>query len=107
MFILQPKPDHRTKFEDVLLGYYPRLIEWALQLTRHDRAQAEDLVQELFVRFARLTTRPEQIQSIENYLFLVIRNLHYAQLRRAKTSAIDALAIVGEESLERSLRAVD
>jgi RNA polymerase sigma factor (sigma-70 family) len=107
MFILQPKPDQPTKFEDVLLGFYPRLIEWALQLTRRDRAQAEDLVQELFVRFARLSTPPEQIQNIENYLFLVIRNLHYAQLRRAKTSAIDALAIVGEESLERGLRASD
>jgi RNA polymerase sigma factor (sigma-70 family) len=105
MFMFQPKPDQRTKFEDVLLGYYPRLIEWALQLTRRDRTQAEDLVQELFLRFARFNTRPEQIQNIENYLFLVIRNLHYAQLRRAKTSAIDALAIEGDETLERRLRA--
>ena len=104
MFMPQPKPDQRTKFEDVLLGYYPRLIEWALQLTRRDRTQAEDLVQELFLRFARFNTRPEQIQNIENYLFLVIRNLHYAQLRRAKTSAIDALAIEGDETLERRLR---
>ena len=107
MFNLQPKPDPRVKFEDVLLGYYPRLIEWALQLTQRDRARAEDLVQELFVRFARLDARSEQIQNIENYLFLVIRNLHYAQLRRAKTSAIDALAIEGEESLEHRLRATD
>jgi RNA polymerase sigma factor (sigma-70 family) len=107
MFAFQPKPDSRAKFENLLLDYYPRLIEWALQLTRRDRTEAEDLVQELYLRFARLDTVLDHIENLESYLFLVLRNLHYAHLRRARTSAIDDLAIDGHDTLDHRLRAVD
>lgn len=107
MFPFQPKPEQRTTFEDIFFEHYSRLFEWALQLTHRNRSEAEDLVQELYVRFARLDTSSEHIESAENYLFSVLRNLHYARMRRARTSAIDDLSIIDYESAQRGLRAVD
>ncbi len=107
MFPFQPKPERRTSFEDIFFEHYERLLEWALQLTRYDRPDAEDLVQELYIRFARLETTADHIESAENYLFSILRNLHYARMRRARTGVIDDLSIVDYDSVQRGLRAVD
>ncbi|GGG99467.1 RNA polymerase sigma factor [Silvibacterium dinghuense] len=107
MFPFPPKPERRTSFEDIFFEHYSRLLEWALQLTRGDRSDAEDLVQELYVRFARLDTTPEHVENAENYLFSALRNLHYTRARRARTNAIDDLSIVDYDSIQHGLRAVD
>jgi DNA-directed RNA polymerase specialized sigma24 family protein len=107
MFPFLSKPELRPTFEDIFFKHYARLLEWALQLTGRNRAEAEDLVQELYIRFARVGPVGEHIQNAEDYLFSVLRNLHYARLRRARTSAIDDLSIVDYDSAERGLRAVD
>ncbi len=107
MFPFHSKPELRPTFEKMFFEHYSRLLEWALQFTRGDRSEAEDLVQELYVRFAKLSTTSEHIENSENYLFSVLRNLHYARVRRARTSVIDDLSIVDYDSAERSLRAAD
>src|ERR1700753_24214 len=101
------KPKSRPTFEDIFFKHHVRLNEWALQLTGRDRSAAEDLVQELYVRFAAAGPIGEHIENAEDYLFSVLRNLQYARIRRARTSAIDDLSIVDYDSAERSLRAVD
>src|ERR1700729_3815833 len=98
MFPFQSKPDPHQTFEGIFFEHYSRLLEWALQFTRGDRSEADDLVQELYVRFARLDTAPDHIESVENYLFSVLRNLHSARVRSARTSAIDDLSIVDFDS---------
>lgn len=105
MFFFHPKPERRTSFEDVFFEHYERLMEWALQLTRQDRFEAEDLVQELYVRFARLGAIPERIKDAESYLFAVLRNLHYTRAKR--TRGADGLSIVDYDSVEYGLRAID
>jgi DNA-directed RNA polymerase specialized sigma24 family protein len=107
MFPFPSKPDARPSFEDIFFEQYLRLFDWALQLTGRDRPEAEDLVQELYVRFAHVGTVPEHIENAENYLFTVLRNLHYARARRARTTALDDLSIVDYDSVERGLKAVD
>jgi RNA polymerase sigma factor (sigma-70 family) len=107
MFPFQPKPNDRPTFEDMFPEHYSQLLEWALQLTRGDRFEAEDLVQELYIRFARLGTAPEHVESVENYLFSVLRNLHYSRARSARANALDELSIVDYDSAEWGLRATD
>lgn len=107
MFPLQSKPASHRTFEEVFLENHVRLNEWALQLTDRDRPSAEDLVQELYVRFADGGSIGEHVADPVGYLLSSLRNLHYARLRRARTSAIDYLSIVDYDSAERSLRAVD
>jgi DNA-directed RNA polymerase specialized sigma24 family protein len=107
MFPFPSKSDPRPSFEDIFFEQYSRLFDWALQLTGRDRPEAEDLVQELYVRFAHVGKVPEHIENAESYLFTVLRNLHYARARRARTTALDDLTIVDYDSVERGLKAVD
>ena len=107
MFPLPSKPESQTTFEDLFFENYARLKQWGLQLTGKDRWAAEDLVQELYVRFAGAGPVEDYIKDAEDYLFSVLRNLQYARTRRARTSALDDLSIVDYESAERGLRAVD
>ena len=107
MFPFHSKPDARPTFEDIFFKHYTRLLEWAMQLTGRNRSDAEDLVQELYVRFAGSGPVGEHIENAEDYLFSVLRNLQYARVRRARTSAIDDLSVVDYDSAERGLRAID
>lgn len=107
MFSIQSRPGSSTTFENVFFQRYTRLSEWALQLTAGDRTEAEDLVQELYVRIAGIGPVHEHIQSAEDYLFSMLRNLHYSRQRRASTSVIGNLSIADYESVEWSIRAVD
>jgi DNA-directed RNA polymerase specialized sigma24 family protein len=107
MFPFHSKPDPRPTFEDIFFEHYVRLLEWAMQLTSRNRSDAEDLVQELYVRFAGAGPVGEHIENAEDYLFSVLRNLQYARVRRARTSAIDDLSVVDYDSAERGLRAID
>jgi DNA-directed RNA polymerase specialized sigma24 family protein len=107
MFPFHSKPDPRPTFEDIFFEHYVRLLEWAMQLTSRNRSDAEDLVQELYVRFAGTGPVGEHIENAEDYLFSVLRNLQYARVRRARTSAIDDLSVVDYDSAERGLRAID
>jgi DNA-directed RNA polymerase specialized sigma24 family protein len=107
MFPFPPKPERCTSFEDIFFEHYSRLLEWALQLTRRDRSDAEDLVQELYVRFARLDTTPEHVENAESYLFSALRNLHHTRAKRARTSVVDDLSIVDYDSVHHGVRAVD
>ena len=107
MLRFQPKPVSRPTFEDVFFKHHTRLNEWAMQLTGGYRFDAEDLVQELYIRFAGVGPIGEHIENAEDYLFSALRNLHYARIRRARTSAIDDLSIADYDSAERSLRASD
>src|ERR1700727_595019 len=107
MRLFSHKPESRPTFEDVFFQHYSRLNEWAMQLTSGDRDTTEDLVQELYVLFAGAGAVGEHIENPEDYLFSVLRNLHFARIRRARTSAIDDLSIVDFDSAERGLRAAD
>jgi RNA polymerase sigma factor (sigma-70 family) len=107
MFPFSSKPESRPTFEDVFFEHRVRLYEFALQLTGRNHAEAEDLVQELYIRLARVGTVPGHIENAEHYLFSMLRNLYHKLARRARTSAIDDLSIVDYDSAERSLHAVD
>ncbi len=107
MLSFRPKSGKPLDFEELFFAYYTRLMEWALQLTRRDRADAEDLVHDLYVQFARTASRPDDVEKLDGYLFSILRNLHYARLRRAGRSPIDDLSIVDFDSIELGLASVD
>lgn len=100
------KPGHRTN-EDVFFDYYPRLLEWAGQITRNDRAEAEDLVHDLYLRVSRIRRPIEEMEQIEHYLFRILRNLYYSRLRRAGRDPLNDLSIVDYDSVEQGLSGVD
>ncbi len=102
----QSKSDRRTN-EDVFFAYYSRLAEWAAQIPRNDRAEAADLVHDFYLRITSVTRPIDEIEQLEPYLFLVLRNLYYAKLRRAGRDPLNNLSIVDYDSVEQGLAAVD
>ncbi len=106
MLTSHSKPGRRTN-EDVFFAYYPRLLEWAMQITHRDREEAEDLVHDLYLRATRISRSLDEIESLDSYLFRVLRNLYYSRLRRAGRDAINDLSIVDYDSVEHGLAVAD
>jgi RNA polymerase sigma factor (sigma-70 family) len=94
-------------FEELFLQRYDQLLEWALHLTDHRAAQAEDLVHDAFVQ---LTLSPPDFKTIENldgYLFVVLRNLQRSQMQRAQRGPLGPEALVDFDSAVVGLKAQD
>jgi RNA polymerase sigma factor (sigma-70 family) len=102
LFRTLPRPD---SFEDVFLERYDDLLRAALAITG-GRREAEDLVQDAFVRV--LLARPD-LASIEHpdaYLRTILRNLHMARLRRKAYRSETPLSIPDFDSAQFAARAL-
>jgi len=73
-------------FEEFFETERERLFR-ALLLVTHDSAEAEDLMQEAFVRIWERWDRVAQVEDPVGYLFKTAMNLHRSALRRALTAA--------------------
>src|SRR5580698_7406849 len=99
-------PVRRTN-EDVFFDYYPRLLEWAAQITHNDRSEAEDLVQDFYLRITRITRPIDEMEQPEGYLFRVLRNLYLVRVRRSGRNPLNNLSIVDYDSIEHGLAVAD
>ncbi len=82
-------------------------MAWAQQLTDHNPQQAEDLVHDVFVKFA--LTRPElqRIDNLDGYLYTALRNTYRSQIRRAGRGSTRRLGLLDYESAELSQSSSD
>jgi RNA polymerase sigma-70 factor (ECF subfamily) len=71
------------------------LYSYALVLTRN-RSEAEDLVQETYVRAIGAMERLRADSNVKSWLFTILRNIWFNQLRQQHTAKL--VALDGEES---------
>src|SRR6266545_7083515 len=93
--------------EDLFVQRYDLLLRWALSLTAHNQALAEDLVHDAFIQF---TLRRAELGAVENtdaYLHRMLRNMHLSQVRRAALIQDSRFSIANFDSAELGLRSVD
>lgn len=90
--------------EEHFVARYERLLGWALHLTDHDHAQAEDLLHDAFIQFTLTAPELEEIRHLDNYLFGVLRVLRVSQLRRASRRRFEQLSLIEYDSAEIGLR---
>ncbi|MEM7669760.1 MAG: RNA polymerase sigma factor [Pseudomonadota bacterium] len=62
---------------------WPELRAYALSICG-SRDEAEDLVQDAVERALRADTRPVELEALRPWMFRVIRNLHYDELRKLR-----------------------
>jgi DNA-directed RNA polymerase specialized sigma24 family protein len=97
--------DHETIF----LSHYSWLLGWAQQLTRGSKEEAEDLVQELYVRLVQsqgvLDISDED--RLRGYLHRTLRNLSISRAQRERRNALSNLSIVEFDSAEFALASID
>ena len=67
------------------IQYIDGLFSYAIMLTRN-RAEAEDLVQETYVRAIQAIDRLRENSNLKSWLFTILRNLWLNQLRKRKTT---------------------
>jgi len=77
-------PETTPSAEAFGIEYMDSLYRYALVLTR-DRVEAEDLVQETYVRAIEAFTRLRENSNVKGWLFTILRNLWFNQLRKHRT----------------------
>jgi RNA polymerase sigma-70 factor (ECF subfamily) len=82
-------------FDDVALVHLDSLYRAALRLTRH-RAEAEDVVQETFLRAFRAFGTFERGTNCRAWLFTILRNVFLTRARRQGREALDVEAVSTE-----------
>ena len=69
-----------TAFGQAALEHIDALYGYAMTLTR-DSTEAEDLVQETYVRATRASNRPEGDANLKGWMFVIMRNAWLNQVR--------------------------
>ena len=77
------KEGNPSAFEELFKQTFPRMLSYC-KLFIHDQAQANDLVQECFVKLWEKRTTIKSAQSIESLLFVMLRNKCLNYLRDQK-----------------------
>lgn len=93
--------------EELFIARYPRLLASAVRLTEGQLAAAEDLVQDVFIQFTLKRPDLSSIQSLDDYLYVMLRNLHISQARRLSQSQTTQLVISDYDTAQMGLRLLD
>ncbi len=79
------KSDSSSSAKGVGLEHIDSLYSYALVLTRN-RTEAEDLVQETYVRALKVMVRLKAESNVKSWLFTILRNIWLNQLRHRRTA---------------------
>jgi DNA-directed RNA polymerase specialized sigma24 family protein len=95
--------------EAIFLNHYDWLLDWAGQLTQNVSEEAEDLVQDLYVRFVQMKSGPDFIDDdqVRAYLYTSLKNLFISRKLRSGRDAVSGLLAVDFDSVEFAVSAVD
>ena len=87
----------QTAFELLFRFYYPGLVVYATQFTV-DRSEAEEIVQDFFVRFWQKHSYIKSSESLKNYFFSCVKNssLNLLKHKKIEVSYIQKLQQLSE-----------
>ena len=89
-----------TAYEELFKQNFPRMLGYC-RLFIHDQAQANDLVQECFVKLWEKRNTIKISQSVESLLFVMLRNRCLNYLRDQKLHSLDKnINLLGENDLQ-------
>src|SRR5215510_9421123 len=104
---MQTGSDGKNVLGEEALGYLDALFGYAMALTR-DKSEAEDLVQETYLRAVRGANQLGPDSNLRSWLFVIMRNAWLNQLRHKKNGPSfvqidpDEPGVVGTTSESRS-----
>jgi DNA-directed RNA polymerase specialized sigma24 family protein len=89
-------------WETPFLQNYAWLQQWARQLTAGKKADAEDLVHELYLRLRRTSSMPEPLDEdqVRAYLHRALKNLSINRKRKSNYDLVAGTAVVEFTSVE-------
>ncbi len=98
--IIRLKDGDQTAFELLFHFYYPGLVIYASQFTA-DRCEAEEIVQNFFVRFWQKHNQILHGDSLKNYFFLSVKNssLNYLKHKKIEERYLKELSDLSDQHL--------
>lgn len=93
---MSPRTEQQlSEFEELALGYADQLFRVALRLLRQHE-KAEDLVQETYLQAWKSFHRFESGTNLRAWLYKIMFNLHYTDLRRNKLQLLPVEETIAE-----------
>lgn len=102
-----PLPKYNLNREELFIQRYSKLLEQAMRLTKHNAAEAEDLLHDTFIHFTLSQTPVENISNLDGYLYTMLRNLHLAHERQRTRTSQEYLSLIDYDSVEAGLSSID
>ncbi len=96
----------RPTHVELFVENYDTLRRWAAHFTESGQ-DAEDLLHDTFIQFTLGKPDLNSIQNLEGYLYILMRNLHLSQLRRATRLPVRSLSVVEFDTADVSFWASD
>jgi len=98
--IVRLKAGDQTAFELLFHFYYPGLVMYSTQFTT-DKMEAEEIVQDFFVRFWQKHQQIVPSDSIKSYLFLCVKNgsLNFLKHKKVEDKYIRKMAELSNQYL--------
>ena len=91
--------------EELFLARYDRLLKWAMHIVGPHRELAEDILHEAFVQFTRSGPDLLGINDADNYLYSVLRNVHFSHQRCV--TRLEQLSLIEHNLVEEGMIAAD
>jgi RNA polymerase sigma factor (sigma-70 family) len=85
--------------ESVFASKYPWLLRWALHFSQNNRAVAEDLVQDTFLKLLLSWESLHDLDNIEPLLYSYLKYSHLAEQRRGQRYSFQSLSTIDCDSL--------
>jgi RNA polymerase sigma factor (sigma-70 family) len=92
---------------DLFVEHYERLKGWAMRFTEYDHELAEDLLHDAFIHFTLSKPDLGSIENVEGFLYVVMRNLHLSQIRKAARTPLRPVSVVEYDTVDMSFWASD
>lgn len=100
----QQREGSEPSLESVCAAKYHWVLRWALHFAQNDRAFAQDLVQETFVRILSIRNSLTDLENIEPLLYTHLRYAYLTECRRGRAHAFQSLALAHFDTLSIGLR---
>ena len=104
MFLVNPNKPKTATRESIFAAKYGWLLKWALHFANGDRAAAEDLVQDTFVRFVTSAPEVTDAENAEPLLYTYLKFVQLSHQRRERRFPLEELSLIDFDSLQLTIR---
>src|SRR5438477_7678071 len=102
LFLRDSIPEAGTP-ADLFMRRYKWLLRWSMHFTRNDRAVAEELIQDTFLRFSQANLKVAEIRDPEALLYTYLEHVHMTHRREVRRHSFISLADANLDALALGL----
>ncbi|MEI9979084.1 MAG: sigma-70 family RNA polymerase sigma factor [Edaphobacter sp.] len=104
MFLVNPNQTKSVALESIFAAKYDWLLQWALHFAHGDRAAAEDMVQDTFVRFITSAQDVKDAENAEPLLYTYLKFVQLSRQRRERRFPLEELSLIDFDSVQLAIR---